>query len=53
MKKALFFPGTGYTCREELFKHIRNKLEKEGWTVVPLDYSAIPFKRPIIRVDVN
>lgn len=44
MKKALFFPGTGYTYREELFKHIRNKLEKEGWTVVPLDYSAIPFK---------
>lgn len=44
MKKALFFPGTGYTCKEELFKRIGFELEKNGWTVIPLDYSAIPFK---------
>lgn len=44
MKKAIFFPGTGYTCKEELFKQIGLKLQKSGWAVVPLDYSSIPFK---------
>ena len=44
MKKAVLFPGTGYTCREELFLLTGRELERKGWTVVPIDWSAIPFK---------
>lgn len=44
MKKAVLFPGTGYTCREELFILTGRELERNGWTVVPIDWSAIPFK---------
>ena len=44
MKKAVLFPGTGYTCREELFILTGRELERKGWTVVPIDWSAIPFK---------
>ena len=44
MKKAIFFPGTGYTCREELFLLTGRELEKKGWTIVPIDWSVIPFK---------
>ena len=44
MKKAVLFPGTGYTCREELFILTGRELERKGWTVVLIDWSAIPFK---------
>ena len=44
MKKAVLFPGTGYTCREELFILTGRELERKGWTVVPINWSAIPFK---------
>lgn len=50
MKKAVLFPGTGYTCRENLFKMISDYLISEGYDVVPLDYSSIPFK-PIKTID--
>lgn len=30
MKKAIFFPGTGYTCREELFLLTGRELEKKA-----------------------
>ncbi len=44
MKKAVFFPGTGYTCKEDLFQRIGQELGQAGWSVVPLDWQAIPFK---------
>lgn len=44
MKKAVFFPGTGYTCKEDLFQRIGQGLGQAGWSVVPLDWQVIPFK---------
>ena len=50
MRKAVFFPGTGYTCREALFLRLQSLLEARGWTVVPLEWSSIPFT-PIEAVE--
>ena len=50
MRKAVFFPGTGYTCQEELFLRLRSLLEARGWTIVPLEWSSIPFT-PIETVE--
>ena len=50
MRKAVFFPGTGYTCRETLFLRLKSLLEARGWTVVPLEWSSIPFT-PIETVE--
>lgn len=50
MRKAVFFPGTGYTCREALFLRLQSLLEARGWTVVPLEWSSIPFT-PIETVE--
>ncbi len=44
MKKAILFPGTGYTCKEDLFQRITKKLIAYGYQVLALDYSPIPFK---------
>lgn len=44
MKKAVLFPGTGYTCKEDLFQVISVHLAELGYEVIPLDYSLIPFK---------
>ena len=44
MKKAVFSPGTGYTCKEDLFQRIGQELGQAGWSVVLLDWQVIPFK---------
>lgn len=44
MRKAIFFPGTGYTCDERLFVRVRLELEKRGFSSFPISFSFIPFK---------
>lgn len=44
MKKAILFPGTGYTCKEDLFQRIKKELISCGYQVFSIDYSPIPFK---------
>lgn len=38
------FPGTGYTCKEPLMTACMEKYRAQGYDIVALDYSAIPFR---------
>lgn len=42
-KLAVLFPGTGYTCREPLMQKIAETFSRQGFEVVKLDFSAVPF----------
>lgn len=46
MKKniAVIFPGTSYTCEEQLLVGCAKKYEEFGYDIVKIDFSQIPFK---------
>ena len=51
VQKGVFFPGTGWSHREELMVILSSRLAKEDISILPVDWTdAIPF-RPIETVD--
>lgn len=46
MKKGIgvIFPGTSYTCEEQLLAGFAKKYEEFGYDIVKIDFSKIPFK---------
>ncbi|NRZ79531.1 hypothetical protein DFR96_000805 [Clostridium beijerinckii] len=46
MKKsiAVIFPGTGYTCEEQLLVGCAKKYAAFGYDIVKIDFSEIPFR---------
>lgn len=42
---AIIFPGTSYTCEEQLIVGIAKKYEEFGYDIVKIDFSKISFKK--------
>ena len=42
---VVVFPGTGYTCKEQLFSECIEPLLANGYECIKLDFSSIPFKQ--------
>ena len=43
---AVFFPGIGYTCKRPLMQKCIKHFRAQGYQIVTLDFSAIPFHGP-------